>query len=90
MKFWRCIKSQRKNQIGVLKLCVNDKLLTKNEKTEVLDKQFHSVFTGEDLTNIPECPGHLYPVIPSILFSTKGIQNLLYNFDISNLSTFCF
>jgi len=84
MKFWRCIKSQRKNQIGVLKLFVNDELLTKNkEKTEVLDKQFHSVFTGKDLRNIPECPGHPYPVLPSIPFSTEGIQNLLYNFDIS-------
>ena len=46
------------------------------EKAEVLNMQFYSVFTDEDLTNIPQVQLE-YPIMPEISCSISGVRNLL-------------
>ena len=48
---------------------------------EILNNQFYSVFTKENLTNIPKCAGYPYPNISPISISPDGIQELLKKVD---------
>jgi len=50
------------------------------EKAELLNSQFHSVFTDENLTNVPNTESS-YPSMPDKSFSTKGIFKLLCELD---------
>ena len=47
----------------------------------LLNKQFQSVFTDENLSNIPNLGVGNYSTMPGITFSTSGIQCLLNNLD---------
>ena len=53
--FWRYVNSQRMSNSSIPDLKRDDGTLTSDdaEKAEILNKQFTSVFTEEDLTNIP-------------------------------------
>ena len=74
-KFWRYIKSLRKDHVGVPALISNGKILTDSlEKAEVLNNQFYSVFTDEDLVNTPQIDQLEYPTMPEISFNTPGIH----------------
>ena len=85
--FWRYIKKLCKDSTGVTLLTVNNKVLhSPKDKAEILNNQFYSVFTKEDLTNIPECTGRPYPIMPPILISTAGIQKLLEEVDTKKAS----
>jgi len=46
------------------------------DKAELLNNQFHSVFTNENLLNIPNIDFPSYPTMPDISFSTEGISKL--------------
>ena len=51
------IKSKTKSRVSVGLLKHGTDLITDNEHmAEILNNQFSSVFTNEDLTNIPHCP----------------------------------
>ena len=54
--FWRYVNSNRKSKSSIpdLKKPDGSKAVTDEEKAEVLNSQFSSVFTAEDLTNLPE------------------------------------
>ena len=39
-----------------------------------MSKQFESVFTNEDVTNVPQLDSSAYPKIGDVLFTTRGIQ----------------
>ena len=66
-----------------MSLTVDDKVLhNPKKKAEILNNQFYSVFTKENLSNIPKCTGHPYPTMPPISISTVGIQELLKEVDI--------
>ena len=56
------------------------------EKAKALNNQFYSVFTKENLTNVPVCAGHPHPRMPSISISTDGIQELLKEIDTKKAS----
>ena len=85
--FWRYIKKLCKDSTGVTSLTVDDKILhNSKDKAEILNSQFYSVFTKEDLSNIPECTGHPYPIMPSISIFTTGIQKLLEEVDAKKAS----
>ena len=60
----------------------NGRVITDSlEKAEVLNKQFYSVFTDKDLTNIPQVHQLEYSIMPEITFSISGIRNLLLDLD---------
>ena len=81
-KFWRYIKSLRKDHVGVPALISNGKTLTDSlEKAKALNNQFYSVFTDEDLVNTPQIDQLEYPTMPEISFNTLGIHKLLLDLD---------
>ena len=67
-KFWRYVKTIRKDTHGIAPL-------------KVENKQFQSVFTKENLSNIPECSG--LPITPLLNdpISVDGVKKLLSTLD---------
>ena len=60
----------------------NGKVITDSlEKAEALNNQFYSVFTDEDLFDLPQLDLLEYPMMPEISFSISGIHSLLLNLD---------
>ena len=53
---------------------------TAASKANVLNDHFHSVFTSEDLTNIPSIDNNV-PIMSSLTLSTEGIETLLSKLD---------
>ena len=68
--FWKYIKNIRKDQHGIPPL--NDNGNTSNssqEKANILNNKFQSVFTQENITNISNCNSGgcaPYPVMPDL------------------------
>ena len=86
-KFWKYIKSIRKDQHGIAPLNVNDTVIDNSkDKAEALNCQFQSVFTHEDLSHLPSCCGPSHPVIPDISISVDGVLNLLKTLDTKKAS----
>ena len=52
-------------------------------KSEILTKQFHSVFTKKSTTATPRLFGNKYPSIGKLSITLKGVQKLLEKINIS-------
>ena len=53
-KFWSYVKSKRRDMTGIPVLKVDGiEITTGREKAEALSEQYDSIFTNEDLTDIP-------------------------------------
>ena len=76
-KFWKYVKSLRKDcaRIALLK-CNGMTINSSEDKAEVLNNQFYSVFTDEDISHIPEIL-YSFPDMPDISFNTESINKLL-------------
>ena len=71
----------KKSTSSIPSLTVNGRTVTKaKDRTTALNDQFQSVFTVEDLSNVPEIGTGNYIMQP-IQFSEAGIQALLQNLD---------
>ena len=68
--FWRYVKSRRADSTGVKPLEVRP-----------LADQFHSVFTREDVTTLPNLPPRPFPEMPPITVDTDGVRKLLENIN---------
>ena len=76
-KFWKYVKSLRKDCAGIALLKCNGMTISSSEdKAEVLNNQFYLVFTDEDISHIPEVL-YSFPDMPGISFNTEGINKLL-------------
>ena len=74
-QFWSYIKRTRKEHSGISILVVNGKATScAKDKAKILNNQFQSVFSKEDLSNIPKMNSTEIPQMPNISFSTRGIQ----------------
>ena len=52
-KFWKYVKSKRQDKIGISTLKKDGLVFdTSKEKADILNKQFHSMYTKEDSSNI--------------------------------------
>ena len=81
-RFWSYIKVKRKDNIGVAPLKDGENVYTDAKyKASILNNQFQSVFTTEDLSNVPQLDYSVYPSIQDLDFSTHGIQLLLERLD---------
>jgi hypothetical protein len=60
-RFWSFIKAKKQENTGVAPLRGNDGMLhsASNNKAEILNAQFKSAYTKEDLTNLPHSEGCL-------------------------------
>ena len=81
--FWKYIKNKRKDRVGISTLkshngcVVSDSL----EKSEILNKQFKSVFTIENTENFPNKGPSSFPKIGDIEITTVGVYKLLSDCD---------
>ena len=82
--FYKFVNSKMKTKSRVADLLDENgvKTSTEKDKSEVLNKFFSSVFTEEDVTNVPDLV--ILPVIQpldNIVFSEEDIRVLLVNID---------
>ena len=76
------IKSTRTENSGVAPLKHNGTLVTDTqEKANILNHQFQSVFTNETNTNIPDKGTSPHPQMPDIHINNNGILKLLSNIN---------
>ena len=76
--FWRYIRSQKQDNVGISPLKDGGKLHTDSiKRAEILSNQFKSVFTHEYTTAIPHLQGPDYPTIPSLEVTPLGVTQLL-------------
>ena len=76
--FWQYIKSRKKDNFGVSPLRKDG--LTYNsskQKADILNDQFTSVFTKEDLSNPPKLPKRHIPSLSQIKVTVRGVFKLL-------------
>ena len=78
--FWSYITSLRKEKTGVPTLESKSGIpaATNQSKANALVNQFSSVFTKENLDDIPQVPKK-FPDMPDITFGEEGIKKLLKN-----------
>ena len=83
--FWKYIKSKRVDNIGVSALKENGMLFDDSKsKSEILLRQFSSVFTQEDTTEpLPDIKDKSYPSINNITVEVKGVLKLLQNINVN-------
>ncbi|XP_063416350.1 uncharacterized protein LOC134697993 [Mytilus trossulus] len=77
-KYWKYIKSKKRETVGVSTLKVNGGILDNSKgKAEALNAQFQSVFTIEDFQSFPKITENETSKIPSLHISTEGLIKLL-------------
>jgi len=76
---WKYIKTLCKDDTGIPPLRLNNELITSaQEKADALNNQFYSIFTDEDLSDIPEgTDNKVSSTVPLIKFSVEGIEHHL-------------
>ena len=83
-RFWSFIKSMKKDNVGISPLKENgegEAVHDSKKKANLLSEQFKSVFTQEDLENLPSLP-QAFPNISQLNFDTVGIAKLLSNLNV--------
>ena len=86
-KFWNYIKSLKKDSCGVAPLKDNGTLISDAKgKAEVLNRQYTSVFTDEDTSNIPDLGPSPHPPMSDINVTTEGVEKLLKKLNPSKAS----
>ena len=85
--FWRFIKSQRQDSVGVSALKHEGRLYSDSKtKAELLNSQFKSVFTREDTEHIDKLFAPNYPTIDPLVINPKGVKKLLSQLNPSKAS----
>ena len=76
--FWKYIKSQRQDSVGVSPLKSGGRLFSDSlDKAEIQNTQFKSVFTKEDSSFILKLFGPNYPTIDPLIINQNGVEKLL-------------
>ena len=77
--FWRYIKDQKKDNVTInsLKSQTGSLVFDSQQKSEILNHQFQTVFTIEDFTNFPQKGPSHYPHIDDIEITNSGVCKLL-------------
>ena len=77
-RFWSFIKSLRKDSSGVAPLKENGKMhADPKDKTNILNRQYESVYTKEDTNNVPSPSGQPYQPMEEITLTEHGVRKLL-------------
>ena len=85
--FWRYVRSQRQDNVGVSALKAGGRLFSDGlTKAELLSKQFSSVFTKEDKSNVDKLFGPYYPDINDLTINIEGVEKLLSGLNPSKAS----
>ncbi|KAL8587797.1 hypothetical protein ACOMHN_021015 [Nucella lapillus] len=79
---WKLIKSKKSDATGVAPLKKDGLTHSQSsDKTNILNDQFCSVFTTEDMKNIPNLDVTPHQDMPEIEINTKGVEKLLRNLN---------
>ena len=79
-KFWEYIKSLKKDASGVYSLKDDIVLVLDSKgKAEILNHQYASVFTEEDIDSDPDLGISPHPTMPAIIIQRAGVDKLLRN-----------
>ena len=82
--FYRYIKAQKNDNLGISSLKFNGLMYSNSSsKSEILNKQFQSVFTKKSTTATHRLFGNKYPSIGNLSITLKGVQKLLEKINIS-------
>ena len=87
--FWRYVKSNRQDTIGVAPLKSKGNLFSDSKsKATILNDQFKSVFTPtqDPDSDIPLLEGPNYPSIAPLIISSKGVEKLLSKLNVKKAS----
>ena len=85
--FWRYVRAQRQDFSGVSPLLQKGKLITDRlKRTNILNNQFVSVFTKENILDIPTLHGPDFPDLPELSISQDGVEKLLNGIKVSKAS----
>ena len=85
--FWSFIKNLKRDQSGVSPLKENGTIHSDSKtKAEILNRQFESVFSNEDLSNIPSKGDSPHSSMPCITITTPGVTKILKNLKIHKAS----
>jgi hypothetical protein len=82
-RFWSYVKSKRQENVGVPPLKdEHGYIRSENDrKTEILNAQFQSVYTREDISSMPDMGPSPYPNMERIRVSNNGVLKLLRDLD---------
>ena len=79
-RFWSYVKSLRRDNTGVAPLKDQGRLYPlPRDKANILNHQYQSVFTKEDLADIPSPSGDPFPPMKPIEISEAGVHKLLHS-----------
>jgi hypothetical protein len=85
--FWRFVKSRRQDNIGVAPLKDGTSLISDTAtKAKLLLRQFCSVFTKEDSSQLPRMNGTPHPDLAELKIEVAGVAKLLRNLNASKAS----
>ena len=85
--FWRYVRAQRQDFSGVSPLLQKGKLITDRlKRTNILNNLFLSVFTKENILDIPTLHGPDFPDLPELSISQDGVEKLLNGIKVSKAS----
>ena len=77
-RFWSHVKNIRRDSCGVATLNVGGVEISSSKgKSEAVSNQYSSVFTTEDLSEIPTIEGDPFPTIENLVIDTEGVRKLL-------------
>ena len=83
--FWKYVNSKLKRSTGICNLIKSDGTLTTSDKdkAQVLNEFFSSVFTSENIKNVPILkPHNNNTFIPEILLTSTAVKNKLNNLKV--------
>ena len=85
--FWKYVRSQKQEHFDITALRSNGSLYTdSSSKSEILNKQFKSVFTPSSLDEIPKLPGQPFPPIKDLRITEHGVYKLIDGINTSKSS----
>jgi hypothetical protein len=80
--FWKLVKAKRVDNTGIPPLNHNNTTTNDSlEKAELLNTYFQSVYTNEDVKNIPSLGGASTPDIVPVTITAEGVRKLLHNLE---------
>ncbi|KAK3085493.1 hypothetical protein FSP39_004174 [Pinctada imbricata] len=81
-KFWNYVRNTKKDNSGVAPLRSEGLLIDDpKQKADLLNKQYHSVFTPENQDEHPPTLNDNYPSMAEIIVTSYGLEKLLKNLD---------
>ena len=81
-KLWRFMKSKKSDSMGVAPLKKAGLVYSNpSEKANILNEQFCSVFTEEDMNSMPDLGESPHPDMPDIQVTVQGVHKLLKNLN---------